>query len=79
MIRRIILLTLVTGLFVVFFYASRYWPLRLWGNGEMFGLPPRGGLVGRWLRGTDFAPFELLIWGIGIVLILTGLQKVLER
>ncbi|MEM8851717.1 MAG: hypothetical protein AAGE03_17000 [Pseudomonadota bacterium] len=79
MTRRVLTLGLMICVVIVLFYASRYWPLRLWGRNEFFGLPPQGGLIRQWLRGTQFAPFELLIWGIGSFLILTGLQKLLER
>lgn len=79
MTRRVLLLILMVCTCILLFYASRYWPLRLWGGDEFFGLPPQGGLVRQWLRGTDFAPFELLIWGTGSFLILTGLQKLFER
>ncbi|MEM7489500.1 MAG: hypothetical protein AAF390_10290 [Pseudomonadota bacterium] len=79
MIRRGIGLMVAALAFAVLFYASRYWPLRLWERGEMFGLPPQGGLVGQWVRGTPLAPFELILWGIGSILVLTGLRKLLER
>ncbi|MEM8823008.1 MAG: hypothetical protein AAGF30_05295 [Pseudomonadota bacterium] len=79
MTRRVLTLALMICVVIVLFYTSRYWPLQLWGRNEFFGLPPQGGLVRQWLRGTPFAPFELLIWGMGSLLVLTGLQKVLER
>lgn len=73
---------IVSGLVAaVFFYLSRFWHLRLWGREGLFGqdaLRPQGGLVGQWVRGTDFAPFELLIWVIGVFLVLTALQKIFD-
>ncbi|MEL6477191.1 MAG: hypothetical protein AAFR17_07670 [Pseudomonadota bacterium] len=57
------------------FYLSRYWFLTdLWPREGLFGLDwltPRGGLVGTWLRGTPWAPFELLAWAIGSFLFLS--------
>ena len=79
MIRRVALLILMAFVALAIFYLSRYWPVRLWERGEMFGLPPQGGLLRQWLRGTPLAPFELILWGLGAFLILTGLQKILER
>ena len=65
----------------VLYYVSRFWTHRLWPRDGLFGveaLRPQGGLVGRWLRGTDFAPFELLLWAVGAFLVLTILQKLYE-
>ena len=65
----------------VLYYVSRFWTYRLWPRDGLFGveaLRPQGGLVGRWLRGTDFAPFELLIWAVGALLVLTILQKLYD-
>ncbi|MEO0502354.1 MAG: hypothetical protein AAFZ14_03445 [Pseudomonadota bacterium] len=65
----------------VLYYVSRFWTYRLWPRDGLFGveaLRPQGGLVGRWLRGTDFAPFELLIWAVGAFLVLTILQKLYD-
>ncbi|MEL6101941.1 MAG: hypothetical protein AAFV87_02170 [Pseudomonadota bacterium] len=61
----------------ILFYASRFWYLSLWGRPGLFGseaLPPQGGLLGRWLRGTDAAPFELIIWAVAAFLILSAVQ-----
>ena len=62
-------------------YVSRFWFVRLWPRDGLFGieaLRPQGGLLARWLRGTDLAPFELLIWAIGVFLVLTALQKLFD-
>lgn len=80
--RRFISLLIVTLVGVVLFYISRFWTLSLWPRGGLFGieqLPPQGGLLARWLRPTDLAPFELLIWAVAGFLILTYLQKLFER
>ncbi|MEP3639996.1 MAG: hypothetical protein ABJN14_22305 [Paracoccaceae bacterium] len=79
--KRVIWLIVTGCMAVVFFYLSRFWYLRLWGREGLFGqdaLRPQGGLVGQWVRGTDFAPFELLIWVIGVFLVLTALQKIYD-
>lgn len=65
----------------ILFYVSRFWFLRLWPRDGLFGietLRPQGGLLGRWLRGTDLAPFELLIWAVGAFAVLTVLQKLFD-
>ena len=82
MIRRILLTALAGALAAIFYYLSRFWDFRLWGREGLFGfedLRPQGGLLARWLRGTDFAPFELMIWVAGIFLALTLLQKLFDR
>ncbi len=63
---------------LILLYLSRFWVFGLWSRDGLFGikdLPPNGGLLARWLRGTDFAPFELLIWSILVFLVLTYLQR----
>lgn len=67
--------------FAVLFYLSRFWIFNLWprdGLGGIEWIRPQGALVGRWLRGTDFAPFELLIWAVGAFLLLSFLQRIVE-
>lgn len=82
MIRRVIFMAVVAVLGVFAFYISRFWDFRLWGREGLFGieeLRPAGGLLARWLRGTDFAPFELMIWVVGVFLGLTLLQWIFDR
>lgn len=82
MIRRILLMTLITAFTAVVYYLSRFWDFRLWDRDGLFGieaLRPQGGLLARWLRGTDWAVFELLIWVVGIFLALTLLQWIFDR
>ena len=82
MIRRLISLLLVTILGAVLWYLSRFWDFQLWGREGLFGLEalrPQGGLLAHWLRGTQLAPFELLIWGMGVFLVLTLAQKLFDR
>ena len=82
MLRRALLLVLVACLGALLLYLSRYWPLRLWDRPGLFGLsnlPPEGGLLGRWLRGTPLAPFELLIWALMVFGTLSAVQWVANR
>ena len=81
MIGRILSLTIVIFIAAFLYYVSRFWDFRLWGREGLLGieeLRPAGGLLSFWLRGTDFAPFELLIWGIAACMILGLLQKVFD-
>lgn len=80
--RKLIFLALVALISAILFYLSRFWFLSLWPRSGLFGieaLRPQGGLLARWLRGTDAAPFELLIWAVGCFLILTWAQKAYDR
>lgn len=82
MIRKTISLALVVMLGVMLLYLSRFWYLSLWPREGLFGLGelrPQGGLLSVWLRGTDLAPFELLIWAVGLFVILTWVQKLFDR
>ena len=79
--RKLVVLTLVAALAAILFYVSRFWFLSLWPRSGLFGieeLRPQGGLVARWLRGTDAAPFELILWALGCFLILTWAQKLYD-
>ena len=81
MIRRIVWLLLIALVAVALYYVSRFWPFRLWGREGLFGLEalrPQGGLVAVWLRGTPLAAYELLVWAVGSVLLLSGLQWVYD-
>ena len=81
MIRHVLSLLIVTLVGLALFYISRFWDFRLWDNSGLFGidaLRPQGGLLAVWLRGTPLAPYELIVWAIGSVLILTALQKLLN-
>lgn len=80
--KRAFLLFLMLLVGAVMLYLSRFWFLDLWPRTGLFGwqgLRPDGGLLGRWLRGTPLAPFELLIWITGVFLALTYLQKLVDR
>ena len=79
--KRLVWLAFAAIIAAILFYISRFWYLSLWPRGGLFGieaLRPQGGLGGQWLRGTDFAPFELLIWAIGAFLVLSVLQKLYD-
>lgn len=80
--RRVLMLILVAVLATVFFYLSRFWYLSLWERPGLFGweaLRPQGDLVTFWLRGTNAAPFELLIWALGCFAILSLAQKLYDK
>lgn len=80
-LRRVVWTLVACALAVIAFYLSRFWFPRWWGRDGLWGqeaLVPQGGLVGRWLRGTEFAPFELLIWVLGVFVVLTVLQKIFD-
>lgn len=80
--KRVVLLLIVAFVALVIWYLSRFWFLDLWPRSGLFGieeLRPGGGLLGRWVRGTQFAPFELLIWACGGFLALTLLQNIIDR
>ena len=79
--KRVFLLLLMFLVGAIMLYLSRFWFLDLWPRSGLLGweqLRPGGGLVGRWLRGTPFAPFELLIWAVGVFIVLTWLQKLID-
>mgnify|MGYP001792458515 CR=1 FL=1 len=79
--RRVVMLTLVACLTAIFFYLSRFWYLSLWERPGLFGqeaLRPQGDLISQWLRGTDAAPFELLIWALGCFAVLSLVQKLYD-
>ncbi len=81
MIRRLVSLLLIAILGTVLWYLSRFWDFQLWGREGLFGLEslrPQGGLLAHWLRGTRLAPFELLIWGAGVFLVLTLAEKLFD-
>ena len=81
MIRHIFMLAVMILLAAILLYLSRFWIFSWWGRDGLFGieaLRPQGDLVSRWLRGTDFRPFELVLWVIGGFLILTWVQKLVD-
>lgn len=82
MIRSVTAFATVGLVALLLFYVSRFWNFRLWDDAGLFGLRilrPDGGLLALWLQGTPFEPFELIIWAMGSILILTGLETVLQR
>lgn len=73
-------LAAVTG--AILLYLSPYWPFELWGREGLFGIEafrPGGDLLGRWLRGTMIAPFDVLIWVVIVFLGLTWIQNGLDK
>ncbi len=81
MIRRLIWTLIAAFAGVALLYISRFWVFQLWGREGLFGieaLRPQGGLLAQWLRGTEFADFELVIWVVLSFLALTILQKIYD-
>ncbi|MDD9910783.1 MAG: hypothetical protein OXR62_13975 [Ahrensia sp.] len=79
--KRVVGLLLAAFIGFLLYYTSRFWTFRLWDGPGLFGireLPPQGGLFARWLRGTDFTPFELVLWAIAAFLLLTMVQKLFD-
>ncbi|WP_298970706.1 hypothetical protein [uncultured Roseobacter sp.] len=79
--RRVVMLLIAAVLAAIFFYLSRFWYLSLWDRPGLFGLEelrPQGGLVAQWVRGTNAAPFELLIWALGCFAVLSIVQKIYD-
>ena len=78
MIRAIGVLVAVL-LATIAWYASPWWPFRWWDREGLFGietLRPQGDIAASLTRGTPLAPHELILWGIGVVLVLTFTQKI---
>lgn len=76
--KRVFWLIIASSVAAVLYYISRFWTLSLWPRDGLWGveaLRPQGGLLAIWVRGTDLAPFELLIWAVGAFLVLTWIQK----
>ncbi|MEM1428273.1 MAG: hypothetical protein AAGG09_02335 [Pseudomonadota bacterium] len=81
MTRRIVGIATALALAALLFFASRYWSFRLWDRPGLFGweaLPPQGGLVRGWLRGTQFAVYDIIIWAIAAFVLLTLVQKIAD-
>ena len=81
MIRHVFMLAFMTFIGAVLLYLSQFWIFSWWGREGLLGfedLRPQGDLVARWLRGTDFRPFDLLIWVVGGFLVLTAIQKLVD-
>lgn len=78
MMKRITWMIITFGIAAILLYLSRFWTFDLWGRDGLFDVKEirsKGGLLARWLRGTPFAPFELLIWLGGVFAVLTWLEK----
>ena len=79
---RIFGLILAILLAIVFLYISRFWIFDFWGREGLFGveyLRPGGDLLRRELRGTFFAPYDLLVWVAGGFIILSMLDNIWSR
>lgn len=79
---RIIGLIVAILLAIIFLYISRFWIFDLWGREGLFGieyLRPGGDLLRRELRGTFFAPYDLLVWVAGGFVVLSALDNIWSR
>lgn len=59
-------------------YVSRFWIWTApWGNDGLFGIKsfsPYGDTLRRWLSGTWFRDFDLIIWFCAAIVVLSALQ-----
>jgi len=81
-LHKLIGLSVISLVSLVIFYLSRFWIFKWWSRKGLFeidSIKPSGGLLGHWLAGTPFQPFELLIWAGGVFLLLTFLQKLFQK
>ena len=75
---RVIGILVAILLAVIFLYISRFWIFDLWDREGLFGveyLRPGGDLLRRELRGTYFAPYDLLVWVSGGFVLLSLFEK----
>ncbi|MEM9735449.1 MAG: hypothetical protein AAF908_02450, partial [Pseudomonadota bacterium] len=79
---RVLGVGLAVALAALVYYLSRFWEWRLWPREGLFGvegIDPRGGLGGRWLRGTDLAVFDLIVWAVGVFLVLSIVEWLVSK
>ncbi len=76
------ILTAITLTFVLL-YLSRFWIWQApWSNDGLFAikaLSPRGDVVRQLLRGTQLSVFDVVIWFILAIALLSGLQWIYGR
>ncbi len=76
-------LAVVVAATLLFIYVSRFWIWTApWNNDGLFGLKmlsPYGDIVRRWLSGTWFRDFDLLVWFCAVILLLSVLQGLWSR
>lgn len=75
---RVIGIVVAILLAFVLLYISRFWVFDLWAREGLFGieyLRPGGDILRRELRGTFFAPYDLLVWVAGGFFVLTMMEK----
>ena len=82
MTRRIAAAALVVCVSVLLLYLSRFWPVQLWTRQDLLaqaGLLPGGDMLRIWLRGTVFAPFDLLLWSGTVFVVLSWTEKLTQK
>lgn len=80
--RRLVAVGLVVCVAAGLLYISRFWPFELWARQgwlDQAGWRPQGGMLLHWLRGTQFAQFELLIWVTGSFVALSVTEKLAQH
>ena len=79
----IVALVFFVGVTLALVYLSRFWIWAApWANDGLFGfkdLSPYGDVLRRWLSGTWFRDFDIIIWGLGAIVLLSLLQWLRAR
>ncbi len=79
----VIALAFIVGVTLAIIYVSRFWIWTApWTNDGLFGfkdLSPYGDVLRRWLSGTWFRDFDIVIWGLAAIVLLCVLQWLRAR
>lgn len=79
----IIALVFTVGISVALIYLSRFWIWTApWSNDGLLGIKdvsPYGDVLRRWLSGTWFRDFDIVIWGLAAIVLLSLLQWLRAR
>ncbi|MEM7289016.1 MAG: hypothetical protein AAF412_01385 [Pseudomonadota bacterium] len=80
--KRMVYLAISATVGLILLYISRFWPFEWWERPGLFGsrdLPPGGAVLRRWLNGTEFAPYDIILWFIIGFVVLTVLQSIIQN